>query len=107
MAWFSNIWEQFKGWVTGAWDALKNAFDSVIGWIKEKFDAFIGGIKKAWDTVKGIFQKIFGGGSNAKITVTDGTGGGTQKHAAGAIFTGYSKLGNHVFGEVDMKRLYL
>lgn len=113
--WVTNAGKKIKQDFLNAVEDVKRAFSAVVGFFKNVGSAIVDAFKGAVSKVKAVFEDLFGAVKNvvgkiknlwntitgkktvsADITVS---GGDTQKHAKGGIFTGYSRLGNHIFGE--------
>lgn len=100
---FVDAWEQIKtAWnVAGKFfddigTAIKDAFNNAVNFVKGIFDDLWESVQKVVGKIKDIWGTITG----KKTVSMEITGGGdTQRHAKGGIFTGYSRLGNHIFGE--------
>lgn len=93
-----KAWEWIKNAAVATGEAISKAFSAAIEWVVDKFNWLWDKVQAIWGKIKGIWQSIFGGGGSVDVSVNSTTGEVTR-NAKGGIFTGFSKMGNNVFGE--------
>lgn len=95
-----DTWNKIKTWATEKFNAVKeaivNAFNSAVESVKGIFTGLWDAVVGIVDKVKNVWAKITGKSATVSIS---GDAGGADRHAAGGIFTGFSKLGSDIFGE--------
>jgi hypothetical protein len=94
-----KAWDVVGDFFTGIGTSIKDAFGNAIDFVKGLFDDLWGAVKGVVDKIKGIWNTITGKKTvSSEVSISD-EGGNVQRNAKGGIFTGWSKLGNNIFGE--------